>query len=81
MALAESGMDETDEILNNDEKNGNDNEEEIPEEDELPVSDDELELPVNITDNEIDEAYNDVSDLNDSDLFNLIDSMYDKEDK
>lgn len=77
MALAESGRTDEDEIMNNDEEIGNDNEE-----DELPSSDnDELELPVNITDNEIENAYDDVSDLNDSDLFNLIDSMYDKEDK
>lgn len=82
MALAESGIDEENEIMNNGGKIGNDNDEVIPAEDELPVHDsDEIELPVNITDNEIDEAYDEVSDLNDSDLFNLIDSMYDKEDK
>lgn len=33
------------------------------------------------SDDEIDNAYNSSSDLNDSDLFNLIDSMYDKESK
>lgn len=33
------------------------------------------------SDDEIDNAYNSSSDLNDSDLFNLIDSMYDKENK
>lgn len=33
------------------------------------------------SDDEIDNAYNSASDLNDSDLFNLIDSMYDKENK
>ena len=44
---------------------------------------DEIELPNNVSssDDEIEKAYADSSDLNDSDLFNLIDSMYDKEEE
>lgn len=45
------------------------------------MKDDDIELPINVSSAEIENAYNDSSDLNDSDLFNLIDSMYDKEEK
>ena len=75
MALAQSGKKKNSKLMNNEEKIGNDNEEISIHENE------EFELPDNITDTEIENAYDDVSDLNDSDLFNLIDSMYDKEDK
>lgn len=44
--------------------------------------DEEIELPDNVSEvDEIEKAYSDSSDLNDSDLFNLIDSMYEQEDK
>lgn len=45
------------------------------------MKDEDIELPINVSSTEIENAYNDSSDLNDSDLFNLIDSMYDKEEK
>ena len=47
---------------------------------ELTTIEEEIELPINVADTEIENAYNDNDDLNDSDLFNLIDSMYDEED-
>lgn len=50
--------------------------------DNLDDIDEEIELPNNVSENdEIEKAYSDNSDLNDSDLFNLIDSMYEQEDK
>lgn len=60
---------ETEEISQPEEK-GNDDD----------ITSGEIEMPNN-TDNEIENAFADSSDLNDSDLFNLIDSMYDKEDE
>ena len=75
MALAASGKKaKTSKKMNNSEEITNTKVEEDNE-----SANDELELPT--IDNELDTSYDDVSDLNDSDLFNLIDSMYDKEDK
>lgn len=54
---------------------------EINEEETNDDLNEDIELPDNISsDDEIEKAYADSSDLNDSDLFNLIDSMYEKED-
>ena len=78
MALAAGGRNKVKDNMNKEEKNDNDIDDDV----KISMGDnDDLELPDNITGDEIDDAYEDVSDLNDSDLFNLIDSMYDKEDK
>lgn len=59
----------------------NNNFEDMVNDDKTEDSGEDIEIPINISDNEIENAYNDSNDLNDSDLFNLIDSMYDKEEK
>lgn len=70
-------LNETEENTNTELENDFDD---IVSKEELALVEEEIELPINVADTEIENAYSDSSDLNDSDLFNLIDSMYDKED-
>ena len=60
--------------------NSNDDEEENHDNNDDDITNGQIEMPNN-TDNEIENAFADSSDLNESDLFNLIDSMYDKKDE
>lgn len=62
--------------INDEEKENNNNEIE-------DIISGDLEMPNNVTnaDTEIENAFADNNDLNNSDLFNLIDSMYDKEEE
>ncbi len=73
-----------DDLISNlvEEENKIDYSDEIEESKDEEELDSEIELPNNISssDDEIEKAYADSNDLNDSDLFNLIDSMYEKED-